>query len=246
MSTEFFLLVTNIVVIRHGQSLGNVIDMEIKCGNFKHCTPELIANGDPYWPLSELGRQQARQAGEYLRERFPKGFERVFCSPYVRAQQTLANLDVGEAVLEPLLQEQDWGRLVGKDIIHNLLAHVDFDRRYPFDVHLRPPDGETVAEVHDRIERFWERELSNCQGKNVLIVTHWVPMFLSRLRFNEICLSDFYPAYHTKRKIFNCQIDTYSDVYSIDTLSELRVTWNQSTCLHSDRSSEYPWQRIVL
>ena len=235
---------TNIVLIRHGQSLGNVIDEEIRVGNFKHCTPELLANGDPLWQLSPLGITQSRIAGAFLRQQFPRGFEKIFCSPYRRAEETLQHLGMGNGTSDSSLQEQDWGVFLGKDIVHHIEEHKQFDLRYPFDVQLRPPGGETVAEVYNRVAGFWQRERPRSEGASILVVTHWVPMFLTRLIFNGIPLDDFYPSYHTNRTILNCQIDMYTDLDPLRQHPEKDLSWTRSICLDPHNPTDYPWQKI--
>lgn len=235
---------TDIVLIRHGQSLGNLIDSEIQAGDFRHCTPKLIANGDPLWPLSDLGITQSQTAGEFLRQRFPSGFSRVFCSPYLRAQETLAHMGYQDSILEPLLQEQDWGLLVGKYIVDNFEAHKQFDKEYPYNTDLRPLNGETVSEVNERVHRFWQRELSRSQNASILIVTHWVPMFLTRMMFNNMDLNDFYATYHVGQMIGNCQIDRYTDRNPLSGVCETLPAWMQTTVLGVDQSHESHWRKL--
>ncbi len=83
-------------MIRHGQSEGNVA--HIYCGQMDT-------------PLTELGRQQARQAGERL-----KGitFDKVYSSPLSRARET-ASLAVPylEAETDARLMEINVGELAG-------------------------------------------------------------------------------------------------------------------------------------
>lgn len=61
----------------------------------RHATPELEPfDRDRARELSALGRRQAFEVGEVLRDR---GIEHVLCSSAVRTQQTLAALQLGDS-----------------------------------------------------------------------------------------------------------------------------------------------------
>ncbi|MSS13445.1 histidine phosphatase family protein [Bifidobacterium tsurumiense] len=90
-----------LVVLRHGQTVWSESGQHTGRTNI---------------PLTEVGRQQARDAGERLRAAFPKGFEEscIFSSPLLRARQTaeLAGFS-GNQTLDSIM-EWDYGRAEGR------------------------------------------------------------------------------------------------------------------------------------
>ena len=67
-------------------------------------------------PLTDIGCDQARAAGERLREAFPQGFAQgcMFASPLRRAQQTAQLAGYGDFKVLPEIAEWDYGRAEGR------------------------------------------------------------------------------------------------------------------------------------
>lgn len=67
-------------------------------------------------PLTDTGYEQARAAGERLREAFPKGFDPdcIFASPLRRAQQTAQLAGYGDFKVLDEIAEWDYGRAEGR------------------------------------------------------------------------------------------------------------------------------------
>lgn len=67
-------------------------------------------------PLTDVGCEQARAAGERLREAFPDGFAKgcMFASPLRRAQQTAQLAGYGDFEVLPEIAEWDYGRAEGR------------------------------------------------------------------------------------------------------------------------------------
>ena len=233
---------TTIVLLRHGQSFGNIIDSQLIKNTIPEYSKKFLLKGDAEWPLTELGHQQAYRAGLVLRERFPDGFDHIFCSPFVRSQQTLNNLEIGSGIFEPLLQEQSWGQLNGPEILERIAERQTFEKEYQYNVDLRPLDGETIREVYARVSSFWQQQRDNLHGKTTLIVSHWTPLFLSRLVLNEIPLEEFSSAYCLPRPILNCQMDIYCTHSPLKNAA--KGWWNCSLCMESLVCESYPWQRL--
>lgn len=137
---------TNIFVIRHGQSLGNV-DKEVYAK-----TPDYALT------LTEEGVAQARVVGQRLREHI--GFDQfaVYYSPYFRARQTMEeallaafpSLDQVEfAREEARLREQEWQGKLGQGY-----SHVEDERDAFGHFYYRFDGGESCADVEDRVGDF--------------------------------------------------------------------------------------------
>ena len=150
-----------IYLVRHGQSEGNVRELWY---------------GSSDLPLTDLGRQQARDAGQKLRG---MAFSACYASPLSRALDT-AKL-VMEGRPEPLhivpdLREQHMGLFEPKTVQEIRAEDPDFFRALMADwVHLTPPEGEPfdtglaprVAKVLDDIV---------AKGEDCLIVAHNGPL----------------------------------------------------------------------
>ena len=128
--------------IRHGQSEGN--------RQRRHC-------GWSDTPLSPLGHEQAKAAGEFLRD-IP--FDRVYCSDLPRARQTAADALPGcTPIYSEKLREIGVGTLAGR-----LIADVAAQYGAPYWEHVKQQDfsaygGETQQQMRERLRSFFVEEL---------------------------------------------------------------------------------------
>ncbi|MEV6107193.1 histidine phosphatase family protein [Streptomyces sp. NPDC051940] len=172
-----------IVLIRHGESEGNVDDTIYE------------REPDHALRLTERGRQQARRAGERLRELF--GDERVsaYVSPYRRTQETLVHMRLDRARMrileEPRLREQDWGNWQDPEEVRMQKVYRDAYGHFFF----RFPQGESGADVYDRVGAFLEslyRSFDKPDNpENVLLVTHGLTMRLFCMRWFHWTVAEF-------------------------------------------------------
>ncbi len=151
-----------LALVRHGQSLWN------------------LENRFTGWvdvPLTELGEEEARQAGERLKD---VSFDVAYTSALRRAQDTLtlimetAGIDV-PVIRDEALNERHYGDLQG-------LNKADTAERYGDEqVHIwrrsfatPPPGGEALKQTAERTLPFFDRAILGDikQGKNVLVVAH--------------------------------------------------------------------------
>jgi probable phosphoglycerate mutase len=139
-----------IVLIRHGETAGNA--------------GRVVQTEDT--PLNARGIEQARQLARRLATH-PIAY--VLCSDLPRARMTAEPLVVSTgAQIEytALLRERSFGALRGRPY-----AELDADIFAPDYV---PPDGESIAEFQERVERAWDRirELSAHVQGDLAVVTH--------------------------------------------------------------------------
>lgn len=140
-----------ILLVRHGQSEWNAV------GRWQGWA-------DP--PLSELGRQQSRLAGERLRE-----IDAVVSSDLVRALDTAAlmaePLGLVPAVADHRLRERDAGRWTG-------LTRDEIDRRWPEALASMsdPPGGESATTLVSRVVAAAAHLALTYPDSAVLAVTH--------------------------------------------------------------------------
>ncbi|MCQ9163444.1 MULTISPECIES: histidine phosphatase family protein [unclassified Arthrobacter] len=164
-----------IIMVRHGQSAAN--------------QDQSIYNRIPDYriPLTEVGVEQARKAGERIRRQLDGQKVAVYVSPYLRAYQTLEALELGELVdrtmEEPRLREQDWANfqnpaeIADQKELRNAYGHFFYRFR----------EGESGSDVYDRVSSFLEtlhRRWSEPDfAPNTLLVTHGLTMRLFCMRW---------------------------------------------------------------
>ncbi len=122
-----------IYLIRHGETPGN--------------RDRIIQFPDT--PLSDRGREQAARLGARMAD---VPVAEIWVSDHARAHQTAQA--VGATTGAPLrvvddLAERNLGALRGR-----AYAELDFD---PFAPDYHPPEGETWAAFHGRVDRVWSR-----------------------------------------------------------------------------------------
>jgi 2,3-bisphosphoglycerate-dependent phosphoglycerate mutase len=155
--------VPTLAIVRHGQSLWN------------------LENRFTGWvdvPLTDLGREEARRAGERLRD---LSFDVAYTSRLTRAQDTLsiivetAGFDGLPVIMDEALNERHYGDLQG-------LNKADTAARYGDEqVHIwrrsfgtPPPNGEALKDTAARTLPFFDRAIMGDirLGKDVLVVAH--------------------------------------------------------------------------
>jgi len=123
-----------IYILRHGETVGNVAR---------------IMDGSSDVQLTDLGREQARRAGEALRE---SPFTHFYSSPLSRAYQTM-EIAMGRPIsytIEDRLVERDCGALLGlpyEAVDRPSYWHVDRNESVY-------PNSESIASVMSRVHAF--------------------------------------------------------------------------------------------
>ena len=150
-----------IYLVRHGQSEGNLKNLWY---------------GSSDLPLTELGRHQARQAGEKLRE---IDLPVCYVSPLIRARHTAELVLEGRAVpmvVEPDLREQHMGLFEPKTVEEIRAEDPDFYRALMADwIHITPPEGEPFdTSLAPRVAKVLDRIVE--KGEDCLIVAHNGPL----------------------------------------------------------------------
>jgi broad specificity phosphatase PhoE len=145
------LVVTRMLLVRHGQSEWNAV------GRWQ-------GQADP--PLSPLGRRQARQAADLI-----GAVDVIVASDLERASRTAAiiseALGVGPIVLEPRFRERSAGEWSG-------LTKTEIDEAWPgyLAEHRRPPGFEPDDQLLARTTEALEEVHREYAGAEVLVVTH--------------------------------------------------------------------------
>jgi len=153
---------TKIILIRHGESLGNV---------------KRIFLGHTDWDLTEKGYEQARRMAEYIDN---YDIDVIYASDLKRAYNTVnevakrRNMDIIKTEGFREMFAGDWeGR--GFD---------ELDEKFPEDRRLWAEDignarctgGESVRELQERVLKEFYRIAEENKGKTILVGTHATPI----------------------------------------------------------------------
>ena len=123
-----------------------------------------IASGWKNCPLSELGKQQAKDLGQ---RRSSEHFDAIFCSDFKRAQETVktAFKPGAKIIIDKRLRELNYGDLNGKNE-----KKVKWQK--PERIYEKFPNGESYQDSNDRMRDFLEEIALVYPGKRILIVGH--------------------------------------------------------------------------
>lgn len=168
-----------IVLVRHGESEGNVI-YEI------NDDPKRIVN------LTARGREQAAAAADRLRD---VPFTHAYASEFPRAQQTAAIL-LRHHALELRVDARLNERRSGMDGQH-VSAFNDLVR--PDYLHIKPPKGESFLEQMERMRSFLDEAAARHPDGIMLAVSHENPIVAA------LCLASDAPEQTAHRKLSNCE-----------------------------------------
>jgi broad specificity phosphatase PhoE len=185
-----------IILVRHGESEGNLDHSQYQ------------TTQDFALKLTPAGIQQARQAGTKIKKFLAGGDVYVYLSPYFRTRETFQYIresideNITRAIEDPRIREQDWGHLRHPDDNKGIIE--ERDKFSPF--YYRVPDGESGADVYDRVSSFFDtlhRDFEKTNfPENVLIVSHGMTIRLFLMRWFHWSVEEFESLHNPK----NCQI----------------------------------------
>lgn len=175
--------VRELLLVRHGQSLGNVA-AEAADRDELHQIDVPARDADV--ELSDLGREQSRAVGRWLAALPDQARPQVvWSSPYLRARQT-AELALSEAGVE--LDYRIDERLRDRDMgITDALTAAGITAKYPEEAerrrwlgkfYYRPPGGESWADVTFRVRAVLSDLAETERHERVLIAAHDVVLLL--------------------------------------------------------------------
>ena len=151
-----------VYLVRHGESIAN---------------KGLVLSGSCDHPLTDLGREQARQAGRTMKGvRFTKVFSSVLCRAVETAELLIKEADSAGApwVRDPRLNERDFG--IYEDVAQAWISDQhgpDVLQRVHTDVSFRMERGESIGDVYDRVARYFDAEIRPAAAHgDVLVISH--------------------------------------------------------------------------
>ncbi|MEO6694563.1 MAG: phosphoglycerate mutase family protein [Ignavibacteria bacterium] len=174
-----------IILIRHGQSEANhdwAVYESIQTHKVK---------------LTAEGVKQSIQAGKELKKIIKNESIHFYISPYTRTRETFEGLlellgsNKYKVYEEPRLREQDAGHFRDKEVyLKNKKLRENYGKFY-----YRFPEGESGADVYDRVSTFLETMHRDFQKKdfprNVIIVTHGLTMRLFLMRWFHLKVEEY-------------------------------------------------------
>ncbi|PON62926.1 Histidine phosphatase [Parasponia andersonii] len=188
-----------IILVRHGESEGN-IDESV-----------YTRTADPKISLTKKGVAQAVECGDSIREMierdgFPDWKVYFYVSPYRRTRETLRGLGrafersrIAGIREEPRLREQDFGNFQDREKMRFEKTLRNLYGRFFF----RFPNGESAADVYDRITGFRETLRSDIEvgrfqppgernpGMNLVIVSHGLTLRVFLMRWYKWTVKQF-------------------------------------------------------
>ncbi len=211
----------DLVLVRHGQSEGNVAKRLAERGDHSLMTPEFLARHTASYRLTKMGTDQAALAGAWLREEFcseehPGGFDRYLVSDHVRAIQTAGLLDLPGAAwhLDFNLTERSWGELdqmTEDERLAQFKRNLAMRHVEPF--LWKPINGESFIELGARINLVLDALHRKYSDKRVILVCHGEVMWSFRVaieRMPQHIFKDLHLSKDQQHRIHNCQVIHYS------------------------------------
>lgn len=174
-----------IILVRHGQSQGNV--------------DKTIYENTADWSikLTDLGHEQAEQAGRNIVQFTHQEPTQFYVSSYIRARETFKGITKAfnpENVIareEVRLREQEWGH--GRDV--EMSRKIEDERMNYGEFYYRFPDGESCADVYDRISSFFDTMFRDFEKedfpRNVVIVAHGTLLRVFLMRWFHWTIEEF-------------------------------------------------------
>lgn len=241
----------NLVLVRHGQSEGNIAVKASQHGDHSYYTEEFRNRPSRLWRLTDLGRQQAKITGQWLQEQFPQGFGRYYMSDTIRTWETAGHLDLPNPdwLNEPDLIERHWGELDGLNEDERLVEYGRIITRKDLDPFMwSPPGGESLHSVRKRIRWNIFTLHRECSDMDVIIVAHGEVMWCFRSLLERMTLKQFTEldaSTNPADKINNCQVWTFSRIDPVAGTEHQHTTWMHSACPPSPDRATNEWRRIV-
>ena len=242
----------NLVLVRHGESEGNIAVARSKKGDHSAYEGEFKKRHSSLWRLSDFGTRQATLTGDWIRKNLGLRFDKFYASEYLRAMETAALLDIEDAswFTEFYLRERNWGALDRVSVqereerFQEAMEERDID---PF--YWTPPNGESLAELCIRIDRVINTLHRECDGKNVIITCHGEVMWAFRVRLERMSQEIFHKLDSSKNphdRIHNCQVIHYtrSNPEQGGHSPEPYLNWMRSICPWQEGLSDGSWHKI--
>ena len=207
-----------IVLVRHGESAGNVARDEAEALGLERIS--IDAQRDTDVPLSALGERQAEALGHWLGEQ-PAAARptAALSSPYLRARNTAvialraAGLSGVPLLIDERLREREFGvldRLTRRGIESEFPDQARLRRALGKFYH-RPPGGESWCDVILRLRSVVETVTRELRGERVLVVCHSVVVLCFRYLLEQMTEEQILSVDRSV-DVANCSVTSYEPV----------------------------------
>lgn len=145
-------------------------------------------------PLTELGVKQA----QWLRDRLEEiHIDKIYSSSSGRAYRTAEIINENkkvELVREDELRELNLGEFQGlnQEEIQRRYAEQYYNYWNKPELYKPVGDGETIEELIDRVKKVIMKIIMENKGKNILVVTHTMPIKALLCNLENIPIKDFW------------------------------------------------------
>jgi broad specificity phosphatase PhoE len=242
------------ILVRHGQSEGNIANKASRKGDNRFFTPEFRNSNSRTFRLTDKGISQAKAAGEWLKKNALMPLDRFYVSDCIRAKETAAYLNLPNAMwrVEFHLRERDFALIDNCPDDEKKTLFALEQRQYEADPFLAYPagGGENLASLCLRqkttMMAHWARE---CFDKRIIAVCHGHVMRAIQIEFEDLGHDDFIRLDASEEpadKIRNCQILWYT-CRDLDTqVTESHLVAVRSVCPLGPGGAleDHGWQRI--
>ncbi|WP_024615925.1 histidine phosphatase family protein [Clostridium sp. Ade.TY] len=152
-----------IYLTRHGQTEWNI---------------EKRLQGHGNSPLTDAGIKRAEELSKRLKD---IKIECIYTSPIERAYKTASILKGNkeiELITHDGLKEMNFGDFEGKITEEVMQENPDWDINLIMqgNLEMRAPNGETLAEVRERVSKAMDEIIKDNDGKSILIVAHGITL----------------------------------------------------------------------
>ncbi|NTW22256.1 phosphoglycerate mutase family protein [Candidatus Falkowbacteria bacterium] len=241
----------NLILVRHGESEGNVATALSKKGDDSKFTEEFLNRHSSTWRLTPKGVQQAIQSGDWVKQNIGGRFHRCYVSDYDRAKETAAGLGLTDAewFVTYYLVERCWGDLDVMPFEERKQKFKENLRRKSMDpFYWVPTNGESMLDLLcSRLERILDTLHRECDGKDAIMVVHGEVMWgfryiLERMSHAEIMRLEH--SDHPHDKIHNGQILHYTRKNPVTGEAAPYLNWMRSICPSDLTLSSNGWKVI--
>lgn len=207
-----------LVLVRHGESQRNVAKQRNRFFLDDEARKPIKGIPDHLIGLTDAGRQQALATGIALRDRFGP-FDQLYHSGYRRTIETTDALldayppEAREAIRirhHLFIRERDQGHAYDMTDAEAAAAFPwlqDYWATFgPF--FARPPGGESLAQVCERVYAFLQKLGRTMAGKRVLVVTHGGTIWCFRYVIERWSYQEAERRFRTE-SIRNCSVTSY-------------------------------------
>ena len=244
----------NLILVRHGESEGNVANRLSRQGNnsrFDH--EDFSKRHSSRWRLAPKGVEQAKWAGETIRA-LGLTIGRKYTSPYLRAMETMGCMALGgpHTLSAYELRERSWGKL-------DRLPHEERMRQYGKDMLARdedpflwePPGGEALVQRTSGLRDWLGTLYRECGEMDCVVATcHAETIEVLRVVTERMLMQHYIEMRQDpSQDIWNCSVLQYTRQDPNDVRAEHApyfkwVRLSTPPDAHEKGRCGFPWREI--